>query len=122
MIVYTASILPFKSRFHNYLEILNNFSMTNISLMMMLFTDWVNPPAQIMYANLMVTIISCIVGVNLVIIVWKSWLNLKLIIIKYYRIFTLWWKVTRVKLFKAYVEVKDAIWSFGVYTHMFIDV
>jgi hypothetical protein len=45
MIIYTASIFPFKSRFHNNLEIFNDFSMANISLIMMFFTDWVNPPA-----------------------------------------------------------------------------
>ena len=46
MIIYLSNVKPFIGRFRNRLEIFNDFAMINLTLMMMLFTDWVwYPPS-----------------------------------------------------------------------------
>jgi hypothetical protein len=83
MIIYITNIKPFIGRFRNNLEIINDFCMSEVTLMMMCFTDWVAyPPAQSMYGNVMMAMTSLVVSFNMSIVIWTSMRTLNLIYIK----------------------------------------
>jgi hypothetical protein len=84
MTIYVGKMRPFKGRFRNNLEILNDFAMTNLTLMMMFFTEWViHPPAQLLYGTAMIVATSCLISLNMSIVIWTSLKTLRLIYVKY---------------------------------------
>ena len=65
--------------------------MTNLTLMIMFFTEWViYPPAQLLYGTSMIVATSTVISFNMSIVIWTSFNTLRLVYVKYKNIIDHW--------------------------------
>jgi hypothetical protein len=84
MTIYVGKMRPFNGRFRNNLEIFNDFAMTNLTLMMMFFTEWViYPPSQLLYGTAMIVATSTVISFNMSIVIGTSLKTLRLVYVRY---------------------------------------
>lgn len=85
--IYQGQFFPKITKFLNYIEVFNEFSVEVTFVHMLLFTEWIpDPNVQYLIGYSMITVISLNIFVNLVIVFYICGKSVSLINVKYYRV------------------------------------